>query len=108
MAPDNKRRLSSDGSTPKPCDKTAKPARNGNNGKGESAERNVFSNAPSPAHSNTAQRAWVDQLMIRINGLDVKISKIDNVSENLRFLCNKIESIHFIIHLKTKDYLPHA
>jgi hypothetical protein len=62
MAPDNKRRLSSDGSTPKPSDKTVKPASNGNNGKGESTDRNVFSNAPPPAHSNTVQPAWVDQL----------------------------------------------
>lgn len=93
MAPDNKRRLSSDGSTPKPSDKTAKPASNGNNGNGESTERNVFSNASPPAHSNTAQPAWVDQLMTKINDLDVKISKIDKVSEDLSSLCNKIESI---------------
>jgi hypothetical protein len=53
----------------------------------------VASNAPPSVHSNKAQPAWVDQLIIRINDLDVKISKIGKVSEDLSSLCNKIESI---------------
>lgn len=90
MSDDNKRRLSSDGSTPKPNNKSAKSVNNGN---GDTAERNKFNNAPPPAHSNTAQPAWVDQLMIRINDLDVKISKIDKVSKDLSYLCDKIETV---------------
>jgi hypothetical protein len=75
-----------------PLPNQTKTASNGNNGKdngkGESTERNVFGNAPPPAHSNTAQPAWVDQLIIwmsRYRKLKTKWS--------LSFLCNKIESI---------------
>lgn len=85
---DSKRRLSSDGSTPKPDSKLAKTGRGANGG-----QVGTFKNTPPPAHSNTAQPAWVDQLMIRIGELDAKMSKIDKVSSDLTILCDRIENI---------------
>ena len=89
MADDNKRRLSSDGTTPKPKSKSVKFTGTINGGHND----NTFQNTPPPAHSNTAQPAWVDQLLIRINDLDTKISKIDKVSEDLSYLCSRIENL---------------
>lgn len=71
---DSKRRLSSDGSTPKPDSKSAKTGRGANGG-----QVGTFKNTPPPAHSKTVQPAWVNQLMIRIGELDAKMSKIDKV-----------------------------
>ena len=49
----------------------------------------------------TAQPAWVDQLLIRINDLDTKISKIDKVSEDLSYLCSRIENLQSMVgHLE--------
>ncbi|XP_061193238.1 uncharacterized protein LOC133201452 [Saccostrea echinata] len=55
--------LKSDGFTPKPDSKSAKTGRVVNGGH---VDKGTFMNTPPPSHSNTAQPAWVDQLMIRI------------------------------------------
>ena len=93
---ENKRRLSSDGSTPKPDAKSSK--HNASDSVCVTTDRNATDSSvnevnkthiaePPPAHSNTASFSskppWVDQLFRRIGDIDIKLSKIDKISADL-------------------------
>ena len=97
---ENKRRLSSDGSTPNPvpiffkhnasasvsANVCVTTDRNATDSSGNEVNKTHIAEAP-PAHSNTSSFSlkppWVDQLFRRIDDIDIKLSKIDKISADL-------------------------
>ena len=98
MADDNKRRLSSDGTTPKPKSKSVKFTGTINGGHNDT----TFKNTPTTDHSNTTKPAWVDQMLICINDFNTKISKIDKGRTSAIYVVAlRINSQELVIYRRT-------